>query len=85
MSIEAELLPQGPKFASNIARFGEEPEKLTEMLPEPDNAILMSGLLDQFPILPKVSLAPFSALSHWKPLHPPQSHNCSLPQCWRMH
>ena len=43
MLIEAELLPQGPQFASNIPRFGEEPEKLTKMLPEPDNTILMSG------------------------------------------
>ena len=42
MLIEAELLPQGPQFASNIPRFGEEPEKLTKMLPEPDNTILMS-------------------------------------------
>ena len=44
MLIEAELLPQGPQFASNIPRFGEEPEKLTKMLPEPDNTILMSAL-----------------------------------------
>ena len=42
MLIEAELMPQGPQFASNIPRFGEEPEKLTKMLPEPDNTILMS-------------------------------------------
>ena len=42
MLIEAELLPQGPQFASNIPRFGEEPENLTKMLPEPDNTILMS-------------------------------------------
>ena len=44
MLIEAELLRQGPQFASNIPRFGEEPEKLTKMLPEPDNTILISDL-----------------------------------------
>ena len=42
MLIEAELLPQGPQFASNILRFGEELEKLMKMLPEPDDTILMS-------------------------------------------
>ena len=51
MLIEAEFLPQGPQFASNIPRFGEEPDKLTKMLPEPNNTILMSeedgGLLGQ--------------------------------------
>ena len=41
MLIEAELMPPG--FASNIPKFGEEPEKLTKMLPEPNNTILMSG------------------------------------------
>ena len=45
MLIEAELLPQGPQFASNIPRFGEEPEKLMKMLPEPDNTILMSAYI----------------------------------------
>ena len=44
MLIEAELLPQGPQFASNI-RFSEEPENITKMLPEPDNTILMSDNL----------------------------------------
>ena len=44
MLIEAELLPQGPQFASNIPRFGEEPEKLMKMLPEPDDTILMSDI-----------------------------------------
>ena len=43
MLIEAELMPQGPQFAPNIPRFGEEPEILTKMFPEPDNTILMSG------------------------------------------
>ena len=42
LMIEAKLFPQGPYFASNILRFGEEPDKLTRMLPEPTNAILMS-------------------------------------------
>ena len=43
MLIEAELMPQGPQSASDIPRFGEEPEKLMKMLPEPDNTILMSA------------------------------------------
>ena len=33
--IEAKLLPQSPYFASNIFRFGEEPDMLTKMLPNP--------------------------------------------------
>ena len=33
--IEAKLFPQCPKFASNIFRFGEEPDMLTKMLPNP--------------------------------------------------
>ena len=40
--IMAELFPQSSYFASNILRFGEGPEKLTKMLPEPNNSILMS-------------------------------------------
>ena len=43
LMIEAKLFPQSPYFASNILRFGEEPDKLTKMLPEPNNTILMSG------------------------------------------
>ena len=42
--IEAKLFPQSPEFASNILRFGEEPDKLTKMLPEPNNTILMSAV-----------------------------------------
>ena len=42
MLIEAELLPQGPQFASNIPRFGEESDKLTKMLPEANNTIIWS-------------------------------------------
>ena len=40
---EAELLSQSPQFVSNIPRLCEEPEKLTKMLQEPENTILMSG------------------------------------------
>ena len=40
--IEAILFPQNPECASNSFRFGEEPDKLTKMLPEPNNTILMS-------------------------------------------
>ena len=42
--IKAKLFPLSPKFASNILRFGEEPDDFTKMLPEPDNTILMSDL-----------------------------------------
>ena len=40
--IDAKLFPQSPLFASYILRFGEELDKLTKMLPEPNNIILMS-------------------------------------------
>ena len=43
--IESKLLPQSSQFASNILKFGEEPDKLTKMLPEPNNTILMSVVL----------------------------------------
>ena len=39
--IETKLLPQSPQFAINILRFYEELDKLTKMLPEPNNTILM--------------------------------------------
>ena len=42
--IEAKLLPQSSYFASNIFRFGEEPDKFTKMLPELNDTILMSDL-----------------------------------------
>ena len=42
--IEAKLFPQSPNFASNILRFGEEPDKFMKMFPEPNNTILMSAL-----------------------------------------
>ena len=38
-------MPQSPKSASNIPRFGEELDKLTKMLPEPNNKILMSDYI----------------------------------------
>ena len=41
--IEAKLFPQSPYLASNILRFGEELDKLTKMIPEPNNKIVMSA------------------------------------------
>ena len=42
MMIEVKLFSQSRYFASSILRFGEEPDKLTKMLPEPNNTIFMS-------------------------------------------
>ena len=53
LMIEAKLFPQSPYFASNVLRFGEEQDKLTKLLPESNNTILMSVIL-RFVILIKV-------------------------------
>ena len=61
---EAKLFPQSPKFASNILRFGEEPGKLMKMLSEPNNTILLSGLVTH----------------HTKGIHPQSPINLTIPR-----
>ena len=41
-------MPQSSKFTSDISRFGEKQDKLTEMLPEPYNTIIMTVALASF-------------------------------------
>ena len=69
--IEAKLLPQSSYFASNIFRFGEEPDKFTKMLPEPNNTILMSvlgGYID-----PEIFMVEYSGV---------HNKSCQIPDLW---